>query len=532
MSRRDAALVLLLGVLVFMTGLGLNDLWNPDEPRYAQVAREMLLGGDLRAFLVPHLNGEVYTHKPPLLFWTICLSAGLLGELDEVAARLPTAISGVLTLLLLFDIGSRLLGRRAAWISVAVLATCVNIMMQARSAQIDMLLVLLVTLAMSFWVRGFVEDRPRFNWLFFAACGLATLAKGPVGLLPPLLSVIVFLLATRRTNGIGALRPLRGLGLWALVVLAWLVPAGIYGGEEYLRDILLRQNLERYANPWHHIRPFYYYLQILPSNFFPWFFLLPSAVVYGWRRIRDQRRDGFLFALCWMAVTIAFFSLSPGKRTVYILTMYPAMALLIGAAMDRLADDAKASRGWLGWPIGLLALVGSLVGAAVPVVTSRREELDVLGPAFSWWAVAAFAMFGLFAALSLWHAWKRRVMRAVTFVTVGSAVLGLLVVLVLRPPFDAFKSARGLSEILVEQAAPEEPYGIYPRLDFTFLFYTERHATELRTEEELRAFVDGPGRVWLLIERGDLEAIDPPLPMTEVARDDDALEGFVLLVSR
>jgi len=525
-------LVLVLGAAILLPGLGLTDLWNPDEPRYTEVAREMMLGGTPSDFLVPRLNGEVYAHKPPLLFWAICLSAGLLGTLDEVAARLPVALCGVLTLLVVFDMACRMFSRRAAWVAVAVLASCPNILLHARTARMDIPLVLFVTLAMNFWMRGFLQGRRAYGWLFFASCGLATLTKGPVGLLPPLLSVVVFLWITGHRQAIPALRPIRGLGLWTLIVMLWLAPAAWYGGEDYLRELLFRQNVERYVNPWHHVRPFYYYLQVLPVKFFPWAALLPSVLIYGWRKLRGERRERFLFALCWAVVTIVFFSLSPGKRTVYILTMYPAMALLIGAVVDRLAEQVEASRHWLAWPLGLLAGIGSILCVALPWISASWAELAVLGPRFPWLAASTLCLFAVAALAATVLAWRRRVVHAVAVLAVGGGLLGLSLIWLLSPPFDAFKSARRLSRALVERAAPDEPYGIYPRLDSAFVFYTRRFATVLETEQQLRAFVETPSRVWLLVERDDLDELNPPLPMREVARDQDSYEGYVLLVSR
>ena len=99
------------------------------------------------------------------------------------------------------------------------------------------------------------------------------------------------------------------------------------------------------------------------------------------------------------------------------------------------------------------------------------------------------------------------------------------------PRFDAVKSARPMSQRLLELAAPHEPYAIWPRLDAPFLFYTERYAVELATEEDLRAFAARPERVWLLVERDDLAKLEPPLPLAEIARDDARADGYLLLSS-
>ena len=529
-ARRDLLILAVLGGLLFLPALGRRDLWNPDEARYAEVAREMRLLGH---WSVPHLNGAVYTQKPPLFFWAIAACGWATGGLDETAARLPSALAAIGALLLVYRIGDRLFGRRAAWLAAAAFATCFKVLWQGRFGQIDMLLTALVTLGVWFWVRGYTEERPRFYLLFFFFAGLATLAKGPVGLLPPLLSVLDFLGITR--NGREARRLRIGLGLliWAAVVLAWLVPAGISGGREYLEQIVFRQNVTRYVNPWHHYKNWYYYLTVIPGEFFPWSLLLPSAILVGWKRLREtpgRQRDGFLFCLCWMAVTVLFFSVSPAKRSVYILTMYPAMALLVGAGLDRMATEWPRWRRWVTIPLALAAALATAIVIALPIAgRGRTEAIPLGGDRFVGELAVLFVPFLIGAVYACWASWSGAVTRAVASLAAGVALTILGVAFVALPRFDVFKSARGLSRELGTRMAPGETYGIYPRLDSTFLFYTRRFCVDLDSEAKLRAFLARPGRLWLLAQRDDWARLKDRPAMTEVARDQDPKEGYLLL---
>lgn len=526
-ARRDLLLVALLGLVLFLPGLGRRDLWNPDEARYAEVAREMRLTGQ---YALPQLNGRTYSQKPPLLFWSILGASYLTGGLNETAARLPSALAGVGALVLVFLCGRRLFGRRAAWLAVAVYATCFKTFWQARFGQIDMLLGFLVALALWLWLRGYTEKRPGFYWGFFAAAGLGTLAKGPVGLLPPLFAVLAFLLWNREAGEIRRMRIGRGLLLWAAVVLAWLVPAALTGGESYLREIVFKQNVTRYADPWHHFQPPWYFLTVLPADFFPWALLLPSALVIGWRRFQGELRKSYRFAFCWLVVTVLFFSISPAKRSVYIFQMYPAMALLVGAALDRLALEWPQNRRWLTWPFGLLAGLLALIVAALPIAgRGRPEALALGGDRFVYLVAAVFLPLLVAALMAFWSARSGRAVSATVRLAAGVGVTGLLAVFLVLPRFDAVKSARPLSRVLLSRIGPGEPYGIHPRLDSTFLFYTGKFAETFDTEAQLRAFAARPGKVWLLIERDDAASLDPPLPLVEVARDADVKEGYLLL---
>jgi 4-amino-4-deoxy-L-arabinose transferase-like glycosyltransferase len=535
---RDLLILALLGALLYLPALGLRDVWNPDEARYAEVAREMR---QLGHWAVPHLNGQVYSQKPPLFFWAIAAAGELTRGVDETSARLPSALSAIGALLLVYLIGERFFGRRAAWLAAAAFGTCFKVIWQARFGQIDMFLTALVTLGVWLWVRGYTERRPGFYWGFFLAAALATLAKGPVGLLPPLLSFLAFLWITGDREERRRLRAGRGLLLWAAVVLLWLVPAGLEAGPEYLRQIAFRQTVTRYAHPWHHFAPPWFYLTILPGDFFPWSFLLPTAIGVGWKRLAGRLRPfrqegglpraGFLLALCWVGVTLAFFSISAAKRSVYILTLYPAMALLVGAGLDLAASEWPRFRRAVTVPLGIVAGLVLLLAAALPVLGHRRPETALLGGmSFAWGLVCVLLPLFLGAAVAWWAARSGAVPRAAAALALGMGLTGLAMAAYALPRFDLFKSARGLSEILAARMAPGEPYAIYPRLDSTFLFYTRRYCVDIDSVETLRRTLARPGRVWLLAERDSLPDLKGSPPLVEIARDADPDDGYILFL--
>jgi 4-amino-4-deoxy-L-arabinose transferase-like glycosyltransferase len=531
--RRDLLVLALLAAVLFLPGLGRRDLWNPDEARYAEVAREMREAG---SYFVPRLNGEVYTQKPPLLFWLIDLSAAVTGGRDESDSRLPSALAAIGAILLVYRLGERLLNRRAGWLAAAAFGTCFKILWQGRFGQIDMLLTALVTLGVWFWVRGYTEKRPGFYPLFFVCAGLATLAKGPVGLLPPLFSIVAFLCLTRDWQELRRLCVGRGLLIWAAVVLAWLVPAGLTGGREYLQQIVFKQNVTRYADPWHHFQPWYYYLTVIPGEFFPWSLFLPAAGVVGWRYgdlKRGGPRPGVLFAACWVVVTLIFFSVSPAKRSVYVLTLYPALALLAGSALDRVMADWPRHRRWVTVPLGILTGFALLVIAALAIVgPDRKEALPLGGPAFAYLVAATFVPFLLGAVYAFWQGRRGRILHAAGGIAAGVGALGLAVALFVLPRFDVVKSAREMSGVLLSHLQPGETYGIYPRIDSTFVYYTRRYCVSLESESALREYASRPGRVWILAQRDDLKKIQPPLPLEVVAEDGDPKSGYLLLTKR
>lgn len=534
--RRDLLLLALLAFLVYLPGIGSRDLWNPDEPRYAEVTREMLEAGTAFAFVVPHLNGKLYTQKPPLLFWSMALMSAPGGVVTEITTRLPSLLAAIAAILGVYRLGLLFFGRGAAWLSALVFGSCFKIFWQGHVGQIDMLLCALVTWSVYFWASAYVQGKTRLYWLYFVFAGLATMAKGPVGLLPPLLSIVIFL-AWRDRQGLRALPVFRGLLLWAGVVLVWLGPALYWGGEVYQHEILFKQNVTRYVDPWHHYQPPWYYLSVLPGDFLPWSFFLPVAILAGYRALRGEERERWRFLVVWVVTTLVFFSVSPAKRTVYILTLYPALALLGGLGLDLLAHRAREivpamSRLWWRLPAVFLTSLFALAAIAAFVAGPKRKEVAVLGhdlPALLGILLLVLAAGSAWATRELWRE------RFTRFVPILAGTFGLFLALVFTlvlPRLDAVKSARPLSLKLLQVAKSGEPYGIFPRLDPTFLFYTERHAVVLESEEDLLRFTSGPDRVFVLAERDDWAKLAAKPPLLELARDQDEKEGYLLLTNQ
>lgn len=531
---RPRLVLLALCAVLYLPGLANHDLWNPDEPRYAEVTREMIASGD---YLVPHLNGRIYTHKPPVMFWAMALAGLLTGGLSELAVRLPSAAAAAGTVLLTHALGRRLFGERAAWIAALALATTLKVLWQARVGQIDMLLTFLVTLTAYLWVRADLEDRPALYAIGFGVAGIGTLTKGPVALLPLLFSWIAFHLVERRRGGLRRMRIGRGLLIWAAVVLAWLLPAALSAGSEFFGELVVTQNLTRYtagadySGTRGHLHPWYYYLPVLALEFLPWSLHLPAAAKAiraggDTRALRSAR-----LLLCWAAVTLLFFSLSPAKRSVYILQMYPALALLAGAGISLLATRGDLARRWLGLPLGGLALLAACGAAAVAILGPARPEAALLPPWLPYALAAILATLAVTTGAAAVSAVRARPLRAAAWSAAGFAVTALAAVPLL-PALDPIKSVRPVAEAFRENAAPDDTYGFFPAQEPALQYYTGRLGELLESEEQVGAFLEGHERAWLFVEIDDLERIEEWRPrLEEVARGADPGNGYVLFRS-
>ncbi len=527
--RRELVLLVLLGALVFVPGLGSRDLWNPDEPRYAEVTREMRQTGD---YLVPHLNGEVYAHKPPLFFWVVSLFAAVRGGVDETAARLPSAWAAVGALVVVFLLGDRLFGRRAAWYSALAFGSSLAVLHQARVGQIDMLLTFLVALAMLFWVRGHFDGRAGYYWLFFATLGLATLAKGPAGLLPPLLAVVAFLLVTGQRGELRRMRIGLGLALSAGVALAWFVPAAMAAGRDYLWQMTVYQNLERYFSTVElditrgHHHPFYYYLVVVPVMLLPWSIFLPATVAVA-RRLESTERRGFLFALWWVAATLVFFSLSASKRHVYVLTMMPGAALMIGLALERASEPAARLGRWLSAPLTALVVAACLLPfgplLARRLLADRLPEGIGAIPAME----AILVAFLLGVVLARWALARGRPAAAFACLGAAGTALALGIHLLVLPHFDPIKSPRRTIEAMHALKPPGDEYATLGHCPIC-IYYAGDHAVELEDFDRCREYVKGRERFWILARAGDLEQLED-LPLRVLAGAPSRPRSYLLV---
>jgi 4-amino-4-deoxy-L-arabinose transferase-like glycosyltransferase len=386
--RRYLPLLIALALAVVGAGIGLRDPWSVDEERFLGMALELLQNG---SWLILHRAAEPYPDKPPLFMWILALLSELTGS-PRVAFRLPGLLSGVVCTMLVYDLGRRLWSRRVGLAAGLLFLTTVQSLLVLRAGQIDALLVLWTTLGLYGLVRHLAAG-PAWGWYAVAsgAMGLGIITKG-VGFLP-LFLLVPYLYGRRRgyryLATIGADRRwLVGPVLLLAVVGAWLGPllVRVSGSgdpilREYARNLLLTQTAERMTQAWQHREPFWYFLvQVIPLLWLPMVAGLPWLVL-AWRR-RLARGDGrLLLLLAWVALVVLFFSLSSGKRRIYIYPAVPALALaaapVVAAHLRRLGSTAtrrRAIRVVLAvWFVGLV--VGGVVETFVVAREYRRREV-------------------------------------------------------------------------------------------------------------------------------------------------------------
>jgi len=350
-------------VAVVAVGLWLRPILPVDETRYTAVAWDMWRTGN---WLVPHLNGETYSHKPPLLFWLINLGWSIAG-VSETWARLVAPLAALASAAMTILVSLRL------WPNGRAIATSAGLVMMGTLSWslfgsltfFDTLLTLATLVSLYGLLIAGQSNAVRGFLIFGAGIGLGVLAKGPAILVHTLPAALLAPLwvasGSFRPAGFSWPKWYRGVALGFLlgvaIGLAWAIPAGLAGGAEYRQAIFWGQSAGRMVESFAHQRPWWWYAAILPLLSLPWIFWPPA-----WRALASSasalRDGGIRFCLCWALPAIVVFSLISGKQPHYLLPEIPAFALGLAFLLHSRAasDRARSTDGWI--PAALFAAIG------------------------------------------------------------------------------------------------------------------------------------------------------------------------------
>ncbi|MDX1443520.1 MAG: glycosyltransferase family 39 protein [Gammaproteobacteria bacterium] len=529
-----------LALLLIATGLGLRDPWPADEPRYALVAKEMV---DTGQWLFPHVAGVLYPDKPPLFFWLQAIFYGIFGSV-RWTFLLPSLLASLGTLYLVYDLGRRLWREHIGVIAALLLLASMQFVLQGRQGQIDATVCFWITLGMYGLLRHLLLG-PQWRWYVtgFAAMGAGIITKG-VGFLPVLVLLPWGLVLYRgwrlpRLEGSisrwvsGPVAMLAVIALWLVPMLYVVMTSDAPDMVAYRNDILLKQTAERYADSWHHLEPFWYYFtNVIPLFWFPLSLMLPWLVP-AWQR-RVKRGDArYVLLLGWVVLVLLFFSVSPGKRGVYILPALPMLALAAAPLLPGLLRKPSLQR-TLFWAGALFNMV--LLAALIYFTWLRPEQAfklaTRLGEATPWLLVGTMAGGGLFSLLACL---RRPIIGVAAFLAWFWLVYGLMV----GPMLNPMRSPAAMMTEVRERAGDsvlglvgwKEQMALHADRPFVHFGFRRDHAMEKRDaliwvsqgddrvlllgSEELPGCVIG-GKTrdlgirhrqhWWLVEKGDLEA--------------------------
>ncbi|MDD5543283.1 MAG: glycosyltransferase family 39 protein [Acidobacteriia bacterium] len=333
------SILLMASFFLFFYRLDAIGLVGPDEPRYAEVAKEMIHTGD---FVTPHLLGKPWFEKPILYYWCAAGFYSLLG-IRETAARLPSSVAALLMILAVLLVPRSKSSFENRWRSAVIVATTVGILGFSHGASTDMLFTSTFTISMVAFLSLLQEERTGpFRGrilLAYGALGLSVLAKGPVGLVLAFLIVFVYGGMTSGRKIIPKLKLTYGIVVLALVGGPWYVICAWRNGWSFLDTFLLQHNLARFAtNTFQHSEPLWFYVPVILISTIPWtpFLLLLVSPTRAYLKGRTWRtHPGPLFLYLWIVVPFLFFTIARSKLPGYLLPVLPPIALLLGQALEK-----------------------------------------------------------------------------------------------------------------------------------------------------------------------------------------------------
>lgn len=365
--------------------LGRAALFEPDEGRNAEKAREILVLND---WITPHENFHPVLDKPIFLYWLIALSYKLFG-ISEWAARLPSALAALGGLAVLYGFARTHWGFWPALWAGLILLTSLEFFVLARVVIFDMPLTFFLTVVLcAFYQAGHTDDVRRRRWwclLLYGALGAATLIKGLVGIVVPGMVIFGYLLVSKRWWILRRIYPFPGLLLFLAIVLPWYLQADARN-DGYLKYYFWDEHFGRYATAnFDRSQPWYYFILVLLAGFFPWTLLLPFVAAHYRKKIED---DQTLFLILWAVLPFLFFSFSKSKLPHYILPIFPALAILTAVALvQKLSEPTAIIRSGLHstWIAEGLLVLYFVVGAIQPAILHPAIRTGVVNMADHLW---------------------------------------------------------------------------------------------------------------------------------------------------
>lgn len=478
--------------IIWFALLGYRDLIDPDEGRYAEIPREMVVSGD---WLTPRLNGYKYFEKPALQYWMTALSLKLFG-INNTAVRLPVALLAFLGAVWILYVGKRLFGAQTGLYAFLFLMSSVMYVVMGHINSLDMGVA--VFLAVGIGALLLAQDnrdnhQQVRNWMLvgWAALALATLTKGLIGLVLPAIAIVIYSLWQRDWLLWKHLHIIKGILVYLVITAPWFIAVS-RANPEFAHFFFIHEHFERYTTTQHdREEPIYFHLEMLLVGLVPWIWSgLRALVTPGFEKRDTNRRtfDPVRFLWLYIIGIMLFFTMGKSALPPYILPLFPALALLAGRQM--------ANRPWLRGDFIGFGLIFLLAVYMVYAVTIRagNNPLDESLIAYRNWIIAAAGvlLLGLLLALRF----KQHAHKAI----ISLAFSGLLMIQLVGWGFQTQASHRSGHELAKAiQAAVDKDVPIYNIGSFvhSLPFYLEKEVIVVQFKGELEMGIQQEPEKWI-----------------------------------
>ncbi len=492
MNRERISLILLVlfCAYLFLFGLGKMALLDPDEPFYAETAREMLNRSE---WLTPRIFGEPQFEKPPLYYWLVILSFKVFG-VNEFAARFPSAVFGILGIIGIYLLGGLLFSKRTALYASLVMATAIEYTILARACVTDMVLCVFILYAFLFFFYE-LKKKNKVSCIFSSAClAFAVLTKGPIGVILPVFIIVVFFIIRKEFTHLFKMPILWPLVIFVVIAAPWHYLMYRVYGSDFTGHFFGFQNITRFLHPEHRIGDiFYYNIPVILAGFFPWSIFLPYGAFTIIKKDKEKFRS-HLFLLVWILTFFIFFSISRTKLPTYIFPLFPALAIAMGRCWE-LSSGSKDFK--IPFKVsGILYLISS----PIALIIFYRFSL-VKYPAMSQAILKSGIVLLVLLAISFTFFIRRKI--SLFF---GSIVFTLAVVLIpltisIGPVVSLYESSKEASKVLKNIVRPNERIGVETCYRRGVVFYLDKeNLIDVHRHHIITKFLESKQRVWAVLK--------------------------------
>lgn len=468
-------LTIVLGGLFFIL-LGTRPLFVPDEGRYAEIAREMLMSGD---YVTPYLNGIKYFEKPALFYW-LGAAAMKLGGINLWSLRSINALLGLLGCVITYLTARKFYGRPTGLLAGLILGTSTLYFVMAHTISLDLPVTLFLTICLMTFILG-TQEQPgllRRSYLYAAAtaAALAVLTKGLIGIVFPSVIIFAWIAALSDWRILKKLYLPSCIILFLIIALPWHIIVN-QRNPEFFAFYFIEQHFLRYTTAEvGHYQPVWFFLPTLMLGLFPWSAFLIQSVYFHLTNLwhAKQKHKLELFFLLWASIVFVFFSFSKSKLIPYILPVFPPLAILIARYLTQ--DNKKGIRiGFIG-----LTILSSVIAFVIYQFVTNSPFLDPLAAKIYYYPAAATLFLGMLIAC----VFSFKNIKAALALTTVTACIFLLFAIAGAPAIDN-RTILPLVKILETQLKPNEDVITYNRYYQDLPFYLQRRITIVTWVNEL-----------------------------------------------
>jgi len=493
-SSKILLIALIYGLVWFGT-LNYRHLIPSDEGRYAQMAQEMLMTGD---WITPRYNGYKYFEKPPLQIWATAIAFQAFGA-GEWQARLWTALTGFLTILVVGLTATRIFNARAGWLSALVLASSPMWIISGHFNSLDMALsAFLVSALCSLLLAQTSKSKTvcrNWMWVCWSMMALATLSKGVIGAAIPAMVFIAYILSAWDWRIWSRLHLLSGSILFLLITSPWFILIA-QRNPEFLEFFFIHEHLQRFTDDAHsRTGPIYYFVPLLLIGILPWIFQIPQAFIRAWTERQHAFSSSWLLA-CWSIVIFVFFSISQSKLPGYIIPIFPALAILIGAHLDRVLGNSNTMGVFWKLQTGGFAALGCLGFFFISEISiqARPDEIEAYAQ-YQNWVIAALIALIIFSLVAAWLS-KRNGLQSIFSFAIGFFLCTIIAGTGHETLGRAVSGIDLANRVRAQIPANVNFYSVR-LLDHTMPFYLGRTMIMVESPDELEFGVTQEPKLWM-----------------------------------